>query len=331
MRNVSVRSPMVSIIIPAYNSEATLADCIQSAVSQSYDDIEVIVVDDGSTDSTITLVESYVVIDSRIVLVKKEKNGGLVLARKTGIDVARGKYIQYLDADDTLCEGIIECLVRKAEEAHADLVVAPFFFCIDGKCEKSVFQDFNQLTGIEYLKLMLMGKTYWCVWAKFHLRSLYRHEIERPDISLGEDVILSTQLSFYSKKVVCLDKEIVNYNFTPSSMSHPETFNDSKYRDFEGYVDWMNDYVYQKALLPDMEKEVACFNLRTIQMRLHWNKIEDVDDRMKKVITDLRRFPDLRGILTRRERKIIAIYRWSHWLGYLNLKYYKKQGKLLMI
>lgn len=323
-----ISSPLVSIIVPTYNGEITLDDCIRSAINQSYYTIEVIIVDDGSTDCSRTIVENYAAMDPRVVLVQKKQNEGLVLARKAGIEIAHGKYIQYLDADDTLREGAIESLVSKAEESNADIVVAPFFFCIGSEKEKSLFFDFEELSGIDYLKSILTWKSYWSVWSKFHLSSLYQQGIDRPSISLGEDVILSTQLLLYSKKVVTIDKEIINYNFTPSSMSHPENFNDSKYEDFNGYVDWINNYLDRKGLLPSLRKEVAYFNLKTALIRLHWKKIEDVDKGMKKIIADLKLFPDLLGLLTKRERKIVAVYKFSRWLGYLNLKRYKKQGKL---
>lgn len=324
----SMTCPLVSVVIPVYNSEKTLDNCMHSVITQSYTVLEIIVVNDCSTDKSIEIIKKYADLDSRVFIVNKNKNEGLVYARKAGVNVAKGKYIQYLDSDDTLCEDAIVRLVDKAEEAQADIVVAPFFFCIEGKLEKSLFFDFEEMSGSNYLKPLLTWKAHWCVWSKFHLKALYRHDIERPDISLGEDVILSTQLLFNSKKVVCIHEEVVNYNFTPSSMSHPENFNDSKYEDFNGYVDWVNNYVTKKELLPSLRKEMAYFNLKTVMMRLHWNKIEDVDKRMKGIIADLKQFPSLKDILTNRERKIIATYRLSHWLGYLNLKRYKKQGKL---
>lgn len=320
--------PLVSVVIPVYNSGQTLDACLQSVVNQSYTFIEIVVVDDCSKDDSWKILKKYADADSRIITLRKERNEGLVCARKSGIDIAKGKYIQYLDSDDTLCEGAIKSLIEKAEETQADMVVAPFFFSAEGRLEKSLFFDFEEMSGSDYLKPLLTWKAHWCVWSKFHLKSLYKYDIERPDISLGEDIVLSTQLLFYSKKVVCIHMEVVNYNFTPSSMSHPENFNDSKYKDFDNYVDWVNNYVAKKGLLPKLRKELAFFNLKTVLMRLHWSRIEDVDKRMEKVIADLKQFPDLKDILTRRERKIITIYKWSHWLGYLNLKHYKKQGKL---
>lgn len=185
--------PLVSVVIPVYNAEKTLSSCLESVMNQTYANLEIIVVNDGSTDNSRTIIEDYAIEDSRIVVFEKE-NAGLVQARKSGIDIASGKYIQYLDSDDTLHEDAVSLLVDKAEKTQADIVVAPFVFCNDGKVQKSTFSAFVELSGRDYLKKILFEKAYWCVWSKFHLRSLYQNEIERPEISLGEDAVLSTQL-----------------------------------------------------------------------------------------------------------------------------------------
>lgn len=320
------KSPLVSIIIPVYNSESTLDRCILSALSQDYNDIEIIIIDDGSTDLSKSIAVKYANSDPRVKLIIKEKNEGLVMARKSGVDNASGKYIQYLDSDDVLREGAIKRLVGKAEETNADVVVAPFFF--SNMYERSLFFDFILLSGVEYIRALLTWKAHWCVWSKFHLRSLYQHDIERPDISLGEDVILSTQLLFYSLKVVSIDQEIIDYNYTPSSMSHPDTFNDAKYKDFKGYVKWVDNFLMAKGLDEKLHKEIAFFHLKTSLMSLHWGKIEDFNKSVKRIIADINSYPELIDVMTKRERKIIAVYKIAFWLGYLNLKRYKFQGKL---
>lgn len=250
-------TPLVSVVIPAYNSEKTLDACIKSVITQSYSNLEIIVVNDGSSDDSKIIIEGYAIRDARIILIDKTINKGLVRARQTGVEVARGKYIQYLDSDDVLREGAIETLVKKAEETNADIVVAPFFYCGDGTLQKSLFFVFDELPGIDYLRGVMMWKAHWCVWSKFHLRSLYQNPIERPDISLGEDVILSTQLLFYAKRVVPIYQEVVDYNFTSSSMSHSDNFNDAKYEDFKGYVEWFNDFMRKKGLVDVLRKEIA--------------------------------------------------------------------------
>lgn len=164
-------SPLVSIIICVYNGEKYLERCLQSAMSQSYKNIEIIVVNDGSMDNTPVIIENYVKLDCRIIVINKQ-NGGISEARRIGVNRARGKYIQYLDCDDVLMSNAIGCLVNRAEETQADVVVAPFFFCEDGGRKESDSMEFEQMSGIEYLKCILCSRAYWAMWTKFHLRSL---------------------------------------------------------------------------------------------------------------------------------------------------------------
>ena len=152
-------SPLVSIIICVYNGEKYLERCLQSAMSQSYKNIEIIVVNDGSMDNTPVIIENYVKLDCRIIVISKQ-NGGISEARRIGVNRARGKYIQYLDCDDVLMSNAIGCLVNRAEETQADVVVAPFFFCEDGGRKESDCMEFEQMSGIEYLKCILCSRAY---------------------------------------------------------------------------------------------------------------------------------------------------------------------------
>lgn len=131
-------SPLVSVIIPVYNAHNSIAKTLQSVINQTYTNLEIVVVNDGSTDESLDIIKTYAVEDPRIVVFDKQ-NEGLVQARKSGIDIATGKYIQYLDSDDIMHEDAITRLVNKAEETQADMVVAPFMFCYDGESHKSTF------------------------------------------------------------------------------------------------------------------------------------------------------------------------------------------------
>ena len=102
-----MNNPLVSIIIPVYNSEAFLDKCIQSAQSQSYKNIEIILVNDGSIDSSEEICNDYALIDSRIKVIHKI-NGGLVSSRKTGLKASTGEYILYIDGDDWIESNLIE-------------------------------------------------------------------------------------------------------------------------------------------------------------------------------------------------------------------------------
>ena len=111
---------------------------MQSVINQTYTNLEIVVVNDGSTDESLDIIKTYAVEDPRIVVFDKQ-NEGLVQARKSGIDIATGKYIQYLDSDDIMHEDAITRLVNKAEETQADMVVAPLCFAMMESLIKSTF------------------------------------------------------------------------------------------------------------------------------------------------------------------------------------------------
>lgn len=316
---------LVSIIISVYNGEEYIERCLQSVVGQTYQNTEIIVVNDGSTDNTTSIVEEFMKVDSRIVTVNKV-NEGLVKARRTGISLAHGKYIQYLDCDDAFVKDAIELLVNRAENTQADIVVAPFFFCEGGEKRPSEIIEFEQMSGIEYLKCILNLKAYWTVWSKFHLRSLYTEYMETLDISFGEDVVLSTQLLVRSAKIVTIKIPILDYYVYPSSMSH--NLDEKAYREFNSYALWFDDYVNRSGIKDKIAKELALFHVKNTLVRLHWRKLRDADKEMKRVVAELRIYPDLQQLFSRRERKIVKTYRFSALLGYLRLFYYNCKGKL---
>ena len=118
--------PLVSVIIPVFNTEKYIEDCIFSVINQNYSRLEIIIVNDGSTDGSRSIIQKYMEVDRRIVCIDK-KNEGLPLARKTGILKANGKYIQHLDSDDTLIDGAIEKYVGQKKLMLILLHLLSFF------------------------------------------------------------------------------------------------------------------------------------------------------------------------------------------------------------
>lgn len=111
----------VSIVIPVYNVEEYLRECIDSVLRQTYSNLEIILVDDGSTDNSGTICEEYKKTDSRIKAIHRE-NGGLSAARNTGMEAATGEYIYFLDSDDYIVDVTIERLISTAQAEKADMV-----------------------------------------------------------------------------------------------------------------------------------------------------------------------------------------------------------------
>jgi CDP-glycerol glycerophosphotransferase len=127
-----VAPPLLSVIVPVYNVEKYLADCLQSLTSQSYDNIEIIVVDDGSPDNSFTIANTFASSDHRIRIVRRE-NGGLGAARNTGIAVARGDYITFVDSDDEIPSDAYRQMIASATQTGSEIVVGAMVRSRNGK------------------------------------------------------------------------------------------------------------------------------------------------------------------------------------------------------
>ena len=119
-------TPMVSMIVPVYNSEKTLSRCIDSILNQTYRDFELILLNDGSTDTSGEICDAYAKRDSRVRVVHKE-NTGVSDTRNRGIDLARGEYLQFLDSDDWITPDATALFVRTATEQQCDMVISQFY------------------------------------------------------------------------------------------------------------------------------------------------------------------------------------------------------------
>ena len=118
--------PCISLIVPIYNVELYLSQCVESILIQTYTNLEVILVDDGSTDNCGKICDDYRNIDSRIIVIHKQ-NGGLSDARNTGIEIATGNYLCFIDSDDWIEPDMIEFLYNNLVNYDADLYMCDYF------------------------------------------------------------------------------------------------------------------------------------------------------------------------------------------------------------
>ncbi|MBR5160328.1 MAG: glycosyltransferase family 2 protein, partial [Thermoguttaceae bacterium] len=117
--------PAISVIIPVYNVEPYLRECLDSVVNQTFRDIEIICVNDGSTDGSPAILEEYAAKDSRIIIIHQQ-NGGLSAARNSGMNAAKGDFILFVDSDDYIKQNTLEITYNAAIESGAEMVM----FCI---------------------------------------------------------------------------------------------------------------------------------------------------------------------------------------------------------
>ncbi|MBO7413087.1 MAG: glycosyltransferase family 2 protein [Fibrobacter sp.] len=189
----------VSIIVPIYNVEEELRKCVSSILAQTYRDIEVILVDDGSPDNCGAICDDFAQKDSRVVVIHKE-NGGLVNARKSGLEKSTGRFISYVDGDDWIEEDFIQSLVDCQQKYNVDIVAAGFSKDIGDDSERftniipSGFYDKNKMIAEVYPRMICAGPYFYfgvCsyVWNKlFKKELLYESQMAvDPHISIGED------------------------------------------------------------------------------------------------------------------------------------------------
>lgn len=209
----------VSIIIPIYNVSSYLTNCLESCIHQTFSNLEIICVNDGSLDGSLAIIKKYEQKDNRIICVNKQ-NAGLPLARKSGIEVATGDYIFHLDGDDDLPLNAIESLVEVAESSKADIVVGDFYWVEDNR-KTIINSEINTvLNSTSYLRYLL-ERGLFNIWGKLIKRSLYtRHPIEFPShIVMAEDLVACFQLARFAETIEASHMPCCNHYIRETSMS----------------------------------------------------------------------------------------------------------------
>ena len=151
-----METPLVSIIVPVFNVEAYIAQCIESIQRQTYRNIQVILVDDGSTDKSGAICDNYAAGDSRIEVVHRQ-NGGLVRARKCGLKRAKGQYIGFVDGDDYIDSGMYQTLAKAIELEKADFVHSGYWENVAKKIVPARKVITHPLDKVELLENILSG------------------------------------------------------------------------------------------------------------------------------------------------------------------------------
>ena len=213
-----MNSPLISVVVPVYNVEKYLSRCVDSILAQTYENLEIILVNDASTDTSGEIISKYTAQDERIVKVEHETNRGLFQARLTGAAIAHGKYLAFVDSDDYISIDWYRKLLQKAEETGSDIVVGEWCFDNDGQYKSYLnldpfrIKDF-ELTGEEIIKAFMeqQGQCFsWTVvWNKLYSKSLWdravkefqRYSNEHGHMLMWEDIAFSSGLWPRAKKV----------------------------------------------------------------------------------------------------------------------------------
>lgn len=210
-------TPLISIIIPAYNIAPYISRCLDSIIAQTYKNIEIIVVNDGSTDSTAEIIDKYATADNRIIPVHKS-NGGVSSARLAGIDIAKGDYIGFVDGDDYIEQDMYERLINNALKYNADISHCGYQMVFPDRTDyyyntgKLVTQDkikgLNDLISGEYIEPALWNKLY----KKELFEDLLINNRLPKDIKINEDLLMNYWL--FKSADVSVYEDFCPYHYT---------------------------------------------------------------------------------------------------------------------
>ncbi|MCI6647431.1 MAG: glycosyltransferase [Oscillospiraceae bacterium] len=217
--------PAVSIIVPVYNAETTLRHCVDSILSQEFTDFELLLVDDGSQDSSGSICEEYAGRDARVRVIHQE-NSGVSAARNNALDRARGEYLQFLDSDDWITPDATRLLVRTAREHQCDLVIADFYRVIGARVSpKGDIEDDGVLTREEYAAHMMENPAdfyYGVLWNKLYRRDIVEEHHLRmdPEVSWCEDFLFNLEYILHAERFCALQVPIYYYVKTKGSLAN---------------------------------------------------------------------------------------------------------------
>lgn len=211
-----VMDPLISVIVPIYNVEKYLRKCIESIINQSYKNLEIILVDDGSTDSCGSICDEYAKIDKRIKVIHKE-NGGLSDARNMGIEAAGGDYLMFIDGDDYINEKMAEILYQRIKKDNTDLAMCNLFIVDEkGKDIKERNYDMPLKDGIitsDEAVLGLLGNKngyYVSPCNKLYNRKVF-NKIRFPFGKKYEDAFIMHMIFINCQKISCVSKPLYCY------------------------------------------------------------------------------------------------------------------------
>lgn len=285
---------LISIIVPIYNAEKYLEECIQSIILQSYKNLEIILIDDGSNDNSGKICDEYALLDSRIQVIH-QKNGGSVVARKSGLKIAKGRYIGFVDADDYIDANMFEVLYSKIAEYDVDFVESGII--VGEKKDYMVdayIVDFQKNDNLSYFLHNIFDKCniHFCLWSKlFRCDVIKEAYMQLPDYqSYGEDLLCLCHYLLNCKKFYICNDAFYHYRVYDGSMSHKNWldmwFEESKlYEEIRKYLEKnkllqrcessLRRY-YKKRLLSILQKQekenVVIFNYKFSNVGLLKNK-----------------------------------------------------------
>lgn len=308
-----IQKKCISVIVAIYNMSAYLERCIQSLLCQTYKELEIILINDGSTDNSRSICERYKKMDFRIKLYNKE-NGGISDARNFGLEHFNGEYLAFVDPDDWIEKTFFECLIDHIEREHADIACVGFDYVYDGKFELPN----HRMKNIKMNQKQCMSqlcKNQWFtshIWNKLYRKGVFKN-IRFPYGKNYEDIAIMHELIMNANIIVCSKEIQYHYFMRAESIIHVMTAQ-NELDNFQAYLKrfravkywaWKRDTLkccawaaYQILFLSenyfeeDKYKEVLNFWMNNPNIRflgIKYSLIYTWPEKSKKILAKIRR------------------------------------------
>lgn len=262
-----MKIPLISVIVPVYNVEPFLKKCVNSIIGQTYTNLEIILIDDGSPDKCPEICDAYARKDNRIKVVHQE-NSGLAHVRNVGLENATGDYVTFVDSDDFVAPNYVEFLYKGIIENNADLSIASFTVCKE---------NYVNISPVEEEKYIMVTKTqcmeyytslrlnpFISAWNKLYKRDLF-DGITYPDGKLYEDAFTTYKLFEKAKKIVFTSTKLYYYRVNPQSILG-QSFREKHLEMIEAFRSGMNFFnqkgenvIADMFLPPLLMREMYCW------------------------------------------------------------------------
>lgn len=326
----------VSVIIAAYNVGLYIERCMDSIVNQTLKDIEIIVVNDGSTDDTLEKLLIYANKDNRVKIVDK-KNEGLIEARKSGLDAASGEFLMFVDGDDWIDINACEKLYKKSTKLNLDILCYGLYHAFDDYLELKNIYDFKLAKGEEYLKLVLLNKVRAnAVLQLVRKEFLIRNDIIFPsNITYAEDLAITVTLACNDPVVGTLNEPLYYYYQRENSVTKKVS---NKVFDVELAVDSIRKEMEQKGYMEKYYSEfeylmfIHLYYYRVIAVSYTGEIHRALYDKWREKKLNMKNnkyYKDFVSNITIREKLKLTLYDLNYNLGHIYSVLYRGLLKIV--
>ena len=208
----------ISIIVPIYNVEKYLDECLNSIVNQSYTNLEIVLVDDGSPDNCPKMCDEWAKKDNRIIVIHKE-NGGLSDARNAGLNAITGDYFVFVDSDDFVHKDYIKILKDGIDKYNADICIASHIRFLNSVTQEEIDSNYELHDSLQaYFRLANWHKDYVVAWSKMYKTNIFR-DLQFKKGKINEDEFYITEVYYKTDKIVYTPAKIYFYRENPNSIT----------------------------------------------------------------------------------------------------------------